>query len=166
MEDHPKTTKNDYKFLKIAISLGYRNLGSTWPNPSVGCVIVKNNHIVGVGNTAYQGRPHAEKIALDQAKSNAIDSTVYLTLEPCSHFGKTNPCTSELIKAKVKRVVCPLKDPNPRVNGKGFELLRKNGIEVDNSPLLLKELKDLNEGFITSIEKRSEERRVGKECER
>ena len=154
MEDHPKTTKNDYKFLKIAISLGYRNLGSTWPNPSVGCVIVKNNHIVGVGNTACKGRPHAEKIALDQAKSNAIDSTVYLTLEPCSHFGKTNPCTSELIKAKVKRVVCPLKDPNPRVNGKGFELLRKNGIEVDNSPLLLKELKDLNEGFITSIEKK------------
>ena len=154
MEDHPKTSKIDYRFLKFAISLGYRNLGSTWPNPSVGCVIVKNNHIVGVGNTAYKGRPHAEKIALDQAKSNAIDSTVYLTLEPCSHFGKTNPCTSELIKAKVKRVVCPLKDPDPRVNGKGFELLRKNGIEVDNSPLLLKELKDLNEGFITSIEKK------------
>ena len=154
MKDHQKTTKIDYRFLKIAISLGYRNLGATWPNPSVGCVIVKNNHIVGVGNTAYKGRPHAEKIALDQAKSNAIDSTVYLTLEPCSHFGKTNPCTSELIKAKVKRVVCPLKDPNPRVNGKGFELLRKNGIEVDNSPLLLKELKDLNEGFITSIEKK------------
>ena len=154
MEDHPKSTKNDYKFLKIAISLGYRNMASTRPNPSVGCLIVKNNHIVGVGNTACKGRPHAEKIALDQAKSNAIDSTVYLTLEPCSHFGKTNPCTSELIKAKVKRVVCPLKDPNPRVNGKGFELLRKNGIEVDNSPLLLKELKDLNEGFITSIEKK------------
>ena len=154
MEDHPKTTKTDYRFLKIAISLGYRNLGSTWPNPSVGCVIVKNNHIVGIGNTAYRGRPHAEKIALDQAKSNAIDSTVYLTLEPCSHVGKTNPCTSKLIKAKVKRVVCPLKDPNPSVNGKGFELLRKNGIEVDNSPLLLKELKELNEGFITSIEKK------------
>ena len=154
MEDHPKTTKTDYRFLKIAISLGYRNLGSTWPNPSVGCVIVKNNHIVGIGNTAYRGRPHAEKIALDQAKSNAIDSTVYLTLEPCSHVGKTNPCTSKLIKAKVKRVVCPLKDPNPSVNGKGFELLKKNGIEVDNSPLLLKELKELNEGFITSIEKK------------
>jgi len=154
MQDHQKTTKIDYRFLKIAISLGYRNLGSTWPNPSVGCVIVKNNHIIGVGNTAYKGRPHAEKIALDQAKSNAIDSTVYLTLEPCSHFGKTNPCTSELIKAKVKRVVCPLKDPNPKVNGKGFELLRKHGIVVDNSPILLKELKDLNEGFITSIEKK------------
>ena len=154
MQDHQKTKKIDYRFLKIAISLGYRNLGSTWPNPSVGCVIVKNNHIIGVGNTAYKGRPHAEKIALDQAKSNAIDSTVYLTLEPCSHFGKTNPCTSELIKAKVKRVVCPLKDPNPKVNGKGFELLRKHGIVVDNSPILLKELKDLNEGFITSIEKK------------
>ena len=154
MKDHQKTTKIDYRFLKIAISLGYRNLGATWPNPSVGCVIVKNNHIVGVGNTAYKGRPHAEKIALDQAKSNATDSTVYLTLEPCSHFGKTNPCTSELIKAKVKRVVCPLKDPNPRVNGKGFELLRSHGIVVDNSPLLLKEIKELNEGFITSIEKK------------
>ena len=73
-----KTSKIDYRFLKFAISLGYRNLGSTWPNPSVGCVIVKNNHIVGVGY-CIQGRPHAEKIALDQAKSNAIDSTVYLT---------------------------------------------------------------------------------------
>jgi len=154
MKDHQKTTKIDYRFLKIAISLGYRNLGTTWPNPSVGCVIVKNNHIVGVGNTACKGRPHAEKIALEQAKSNATDSTVYLTLEPCSHFGKTNPCTSELIKAKVKRVVCPLKDPNPRVNGKGFELLRSHGIVVDNTPLLLKEIKELNEGFITSIEKK------------
>ena len=154
MKDHQKTTKIDFRFMKIAISLGYRNLGATWPNPSVGCVIVKNNHIIGVGNTAHKGRPHAEKIALEQAKSNATDSTVYLTLEPCSHFGKTNPCASELIKAKVKRVVCPLNDPDPRVNGKGFELLKKNGIEVDNSPLLLKELKDLNEGFITSIKKK------------
>ena len=140
--------------MKTAISLGYRSIGHTWPNPSVGCVIVKNNHIVGTGNTALSGRPHAEKIALDQAKSEALDSTVYVTLEPCSHFGKTAPCTSELIKAKVRRVVCPLKDPNPRVNGKGFETLRRYGVVVDNSPILLKELKKLNQGFITSIEKK------------
>ena len=154
MDNQEKNTKNDFRFLKTAISLGYRSIGQTWPNPSVGCVIVKNQHIVGTGNTAVGGRPHAEKIALDQAKSEALDSTVYVTLEPCSHFGKTAPCTTQLIKAKVKRVVCPLKDPNPRVNGKGFEILRKNGIIVDNSPILLKEIKNLNQGFITSIEKK------------
>ena len=149
-----QNTKNDLRFLKTAISLGYRSIGHTWPNPSVGCVIVKNNHIIGTGNTAIKGRPHAEKIALDQAKSEALNSTVYVTLEPCSHFGQTAPCTTELIKAKVKRVVCPLKDPNPRVNGKGFEILRRNGIIVDNSPILLKEIKNLNKGFITSVEKK------------
>ena len=154
MDNQEKNTKNDFRFLKTAISLGYRSIGQTWPNPSVGCVIVKNQHIVGTGNTAFKGRPHAEKIALEQAKSEALDSTVYVTLEPCSHFGKTAPCTTQLIKAKVKRVVCPLKDPNPRVNGKGFEILRKNGIIVDNSPILLKEIKNLNQGFITSIEKK------------
>ena len=154
MDNQEKNTKNDFRFLKTAISLGYRSIGQTWPNPSVGCVIVKNKHIVGTGNTAFRGRPHAEKIALDQAKSEALDSTVYVTLEPCSHFGNTAPCTTQLIKAKVKRVVCPLKDPNPRVNGKGFEILRKNGIIVDNSPILLKEIKNLNQGFITSIEKK------------
>ena len=154
MDNQEKNTKNDFRFLKTAISLGYRSIGQTWPNPSVGCVIVKNQHIIGTGNTAVKGRPHAEKIALDQAKSEALDSTVYVTLEPCSHFGKTAPCTTQLIKAKVKRVVCPLKDPNPRVNGKGFEILRKNGIIVDNSPILLKEIKNLNQGFITSIEKK------------
>ena len=154
MENQNKNTKNDLRFLKTAISLGYRSIGHTWPNPSVGCVIVKNNRIIGTGNTAITGRPHAEKIALDQAKSEALNSTVYVTLEPCSHFGKTAPCTTELIKAKVKRVVCPLKDPDPRVNGKGFEILRSNGIIVDNSPILLKEIKNLNKGFITSVEKK------------
>ena len=154
MDNQEKNKKNDFRFLKTAISLGYRSIGQTWPNPSVGCVIVKNQHIVGTGNTAVKGRPHAEKIALDQAKSEALNSTVYVTLEPCSHVGKTAPCTTQLIKAKVKRVVCPLKDPNPRVNGKGFEILRKNGIIVDNSPILLKEIKNLNQGFITSIEKK------------
>ncbi len=154
MENQEKNTNTDYRFLKIAISLGYRSLGHTWPNPTVGCVIVKNNHIVGTGNTAIGGRPHAERVALDQAKSDSVNSTVYVTLEPCSHFGRTTPCTTELIKAKVKRVVCPLKDPDPRINGKGFEILRKNGIIVDNSPILLNEIKKLNQGFITSVEKR------------
>ncbi|MFL2802491.1 MAG: bifunctional diaminohydroxyphosphoribosylaminopyrimidine deaminase/5-amino-6-(5-phosphoribosylamino)uracil reductase RibD [Paracoccaceae bacterium] len=154
MENLEINAKKDYRYLKTAISLGYRSIGHTWPNPSVGCVIVKNNHIVGTGSTAFRGRPHAEKIALDQAKSEAFNSTVYVTLEPCSHFGKTDPCTTELIKAKVSRVVCPLKDPDPRVNGKGFEILRKHGIIVDNSPILFREIKDLNQGFIKSIEEK------------
>ncbi len=153
MENQANNKKTDYRFLKTAISLGYRSIGHTWPNPSVGCVIVKNNHIVGTGSTAIRGRPHAEKVALDQAKFDAVDSTVYVTLEPCCHFGKTTPCTTELIQAKVKRVVCPLKDPNPKVNGKGFDTLRKNGIIVDNSPILLKEIRKLNQNFITSVEK-------------
>ena len=76
MENQNKNTKNDLRFLKTAISLGYRSIGHTWPNPSVGCVIVKNNRIIGTGNTAITGRPHAEKIALDQAKSEALNSTV------------------------------------------------------------------------------------------
>lgn len=154
MNNQKNKIKSDYRYLKTAIALGYRNLGHTWPNPSVGCVVVKNNHIVGIGNTALKGRPHAEKIALDQAKSDAINSTVYTTLEPCSHFGKTSPCTNELIKSKVKKVVCPMRDPDPRVNGKGFEFLRANGVEVDSSPILLNELRKLNEGFISSIEKK------------
>ncbi len=154
MKNKEETFKEDYRYLKTAISLGYRNIGHTWPNPSVGCVIVKNNHILGTGHTCLKGRPHAENVALDQAKSDALNSTVYVTLEPCSHFGETDPCALQLVKAKVKRVVCPLKDPNPKVNGKGFEFLKKNGIVVDNSPILLNEIKKLNEGFITFIEKK------------
>ena len=154
MSNQKETFKIDYRYLKIATSLGYRNIGYTWPNPSVGCVIVKNNHIVGTGSTGIKGRPHAEKLALEEAKSDALDSTVYTTLEPCSHFGKTNPCALELVKAKVRRLVCPLKDPDPRVSGRGFELLRNNGIIVDNSSILVKEISELNEGFFTLIEKK------------
>ena len=154
MSSNQELDKKDFRYLKTAISLGKRNLGQTWPNPSVGCVIVKNNHIIGMGTTAFGGRPHAETIALKQAKAEAKNSTMYVTLEPCSHFGKTNPCIIEIIKAKINRLVCPLKDPNPEVNGSGFKLLKKNGIIVDNSPILLKEIRELNEGFISLIEKK------------
>ena len=154
MSSNQEFGNKDFRYLKTAISLGKRNIGQTWPNPSVGCVIVKNNHIIGTGTTAFGGRPHAETIALKQAKADAKDSTMYVTLEPCSHFGKTNPCIIEIIKAKINRLVCPLKDPNPEVNGSGFKLLEKNGIIVDNSPILYKEIRELNEGFISLIEKK------------
>ena len=104
MEDHPKTTKTDYRFLKIAISLGYRNLGSTWPNPSVGCIVVSNisnkskSEIVGRGWTQPGGRPHAETVALRQAGDKAHNSTIFVTLEPCCHTGETPPCIKEIIR--------------------------------------------------------------------
>ena len=101
--------------MKTAISLGYRSIGQTWPNPSVGCVIVKNQHIVGTGNTAVKGRPHAEKIALDQAKSEALDSTVYVTLEPCVM------CAGASYWTRIGRIVVGAKDLK-----KGFSTNTKN----------------------------------------
>ena len=116
--------------MALAISLGRRNLGQTSPNPSVGCVLVKNDVIVGRGYTAPGGRPHAETQALKQAGSLANGSTAYITLEPCSHEGKTPPCAQALVEAGVKRAVIATIDPDKRVNGKGISILEAAGIEV------------------------------------
>jgi len=116
--------------MALAISLGRRNLGQTSPNPSVGCVIVKNDVIVGRGYTAPSGRPHAETLALKQAGSAAKGATAYITLEPCSHEGKTPPCAHALVKAGIKRAVIAAIDPDMRVNGKGISILEAAGIEV------------------------------------
>ena len=116
--------------MALAISLGRRNLGQTSPNPSVGCVLVKNDVIVGRGYTAPGGRPHAETQALKQAGSVANGSTAYITLEPCSHEGKTPPCAQALVEAGVKRAVIATIDPDKRVNGKGISILEAAGIEV------------------------------------
>jgi diaminohydroxyphosphoribosylaminopyrimidine deaminase/5-amino-6-(5-phosphoribosylamino)uracil reductase len=121
--------------MNMAIDMAKRELGQTWPNPSVGCVIVQGvdgeTHVVGRGVTSAGGRPHAEVNALAMAGKAASGSTVFVTLEPCSHHGKTPPCAEALIEAKVARVVCAVQDPNPEVSGKGFELLRNAGIEVE-----------------------------------
>lgn len=116
--------------MALAISLGRRNLGQTSPNPSVGCVIVKNDVIIGRGYTAPNGRPHAETQALEQAGSAAKGATAYITLEPCSHEGKTPPCAHALVKAGIKRAVIAAIDPDIRVNGKGISILEAAGIEV------------------------------------
>ncbi len=142
------TMETDVRYLKLAISLGYRSLGQTWPNPPVGCVLVKRNRIVGTGYTGLKGRPHAETNALKEAGKLANGATAFVTLEPCSHYGQTPPCAWELIKANVKRVVCPLEDPNPRVSGNGFKLLKEHGIIVDKVPFLIKEARELAEGFL------------------
>jgi diaminohydroxyphosphoribosylaminopyrimidine deaminase / 5-amino-6-(5-phosphoribosylamino)uracil reductase len=122
---------DDARFMALAFTLGRRGLGNTWPNPAVGAVIVKDGIIVGRGWTQAGGRPHAEVEALRHAKKAAQGATMYVTLEPCSHQGKTPPCADAIVKAGIARVVSALEDPNPEVAGKGHERLRVKGITVD-----------------------------------
>ena len=113
----------DEKWMRVALSLSRRNKGATWPNPHVGCLIVKDEQVIGRGWTAKSGRPHAETQALLQAGENANGSTAYVTLEPCAHIGHTKPCSEALINAKVKRVVVSTRDLDPRVSGAGITML-------------------------------------------
>jgi diaminohydroxyphosphoribosylaminopyrimidine deaminase / 5-amino-6-(5-phosphoribosylamino)uracil reductase len=122
---------DDARFMQLAFTLGRRGLGNTWPNPAVGAVIVKDGVIVGRGWTQPGGRPHAEVEALRQAKKAAQGATMYVTLEPCSHQGKTPPCADAIAKAGIARVVSALEDPNPEVAGQGHARLREKGITVD-----------------------------------
>ncbi len=123
--------ETDKRYMALALSLGRRSQGQTWPNPSVGCVIVRDGRIVGRGWTQPGGRPHAETEALAQAGSAAKGATAYVSLEPCAHHGKTPPCAQALIDAGVTRVVSAIEDSDPRVAGQGFEMLRSAGIEVE-----------------------------------
>lgn len=120
----------DTRYMALALSLGRRGLGHVWPNPAVGCVIVKDGRIVGRGWTQPGGRPHAEVVALAQAGEAARGATAYVTFEPCAHHGKTPPCADALVAAGIARVVVALIDPDPRVNGQGIALLRGAGVEV------------------------------------
>ncbi len=117
--------------MQLALSLARRGLGQVWPNPAVGCVLVRDGVIVGRGWTQPSGRPHAERMALDQAGEAARGATAYVTLEPCAHHGKTPPCAEGLIAAGVVRVVSALTDPDPRVSGRGHAMLRAAGVQVD-----------------------------------
>lgn len=122
---------SDDKYMQHALALAKRGQYTCSPNPMVGCVIVKNDKIIGEGWHKCAGKPHAEIKALNQAKEKASGATVYVTLEPCCHFGKTPPCTQALIKAKVARVVAACLDPNAKVSGKGIRELQEAGIQVD-----------------------------------
>src|SRR5277367_6925287 len=117
--------------MELALSLGRRGLGRTWPNPAVGAVVVKDGVILGRGWTQPGGRPHAEPEALRQAGEAARGATLYATLEPCSHVGKSPPCVDAIIAAGIKRVVSAIEDPNPEVAGQGHARLRAAGIAVD-----------------------------------
>jgi diaminohydroxyphosphoribosylaminopyrimidine deaminase/5-amino-6-(5-phosphoribosylamino)uracil reductase len=124
------TAEDDRRHMRHALTLGMRGLGSVWPNPSVGCVIVQGDRIAGRGWTQPGGRPHAEVVALRQAGPLARGATAYVTLEPCSHHGQTPPCADALIAAGVARVAVALVDPDPRVSGRGLAALRNAGIAV------------------------------------
>lgn len=124
-------TETDADFMAAALSLAARNIGDCWPNPSVGCVLVKDGVVVGRGWTQSGGRPHAETQALLRAGPAAHGATAYVTLEPCSHHGKTPPCADALIAAGVARVVSAVGDPDPRVAGGGLAKLRAAGIAVE-----------------------------------
>jgi diaminohydroxyphosphoribosylaminopyrimidine deaminase/5-amino-6-(5-phosphoribosylamino)uracil reductase len=125
----------DRRFMQMALLLGRRGQGRTWPNPAVGAVVVKDGVIVGRGWTQPGGRPHAEPEALRRAGAAARGATLYVTLEPCSHFGKSPPCADAILAAEIARVVAAIEDPNPEVAGKGFARLRAAGIAVDTGLL-------------------------------
>ncbi len=120
----------DLRWMEAALNLGSRSLGLTAPNPAVGAILVKDGAVVGRGATAPGGRPHAERIAIDQAGEAARGATLYVTLEPCSHFGVSPPCVDAIIAAGVARVVSAMEDPNPLVGGEGHARLRAAGIDV------------------------------------
>jgi len=136
----------DKQYMRIAINLALNKKGLTGLNPPVGCVIVKNNKIISCGSTNINGRPHAETIALKKNRKENIGSTVYLTLEPCSHYGKTPPCTNALIKAKVKKVIYSIKDKDIRSFNKSKNILRSNKI-LTKSGLLNNEVKILYKSY-------------------
>jgi diaminohydroxyphosphoribosylaminopyrimidine deaminase/5-amino-6-(5-phosphoribosylamino)uracil reductase len=141
--------KKDQFFIDFALNISKKNIGITKNNPSVGCVLVKNDIIISTGITGENGIPHAENIAISKAGKNASGSTAYITLEPCSHFGKTSPCADLIIKSKISRVVIAAQDPDKRVNGNGIKKLQEAGIEVLVG-ILEEKAKKINQGFFTA----------------
>lgn len=141
----------DEKWMSLAIELAQNGLYTTHPNPRVGCVIVKDDQVVGQGFHFRAGEPHAEVHALKDAGEQAKGATAYVTLEPCSHFGRTPPCCDALIKAGVSRVVAAMTDPNPEVAGRGLQRIEEAGISVV-SGILEDEARDLNPGFLKRME--------------
>lgn len=140
----------DESFMRTALALADKVKGTTVPNPAVGAVVVADGSVVGSGATAPAGGPHAEKTALRKAGACARGATLYVTLEPCCHHGRTPPCVETIVRSGVRRVVAASRDPNPLVCGKGFGLLRKHGVEV-NVGLLRAEATAINEDFFWSI---------------
>src|SRR5580700_10227495 len=146
----PESAADDLNHMRAALALAHRGLGTTWPNPSVGCVLVRDGRVIGRGYTGSGGRPHAEPTALSIAGEAARGATAYVTLEPCCHWGQTPPCTDALIQAGVARVVIATLDPDKRVNSRGVAQLREAGIAVEHG-LLEAEARWDQEGFFRRV---------------
>ncbi len=142
--------EDDLAHMRAALAVASRGLGNTWPNPAVGCVLVKDGRVIARGWTQPGGRPHAETQALDRAGQAARGATAYVTLEPCSHHGRTAPCCDALIQAGITRVVCAMRDPDSRVDGRGFARLRSAGIAVEEG-LLGAEARRAQAGFLRRV---------------
>lgn len=140
----------DIKFMERALELAEKGIGYTNPNPLVGAVIVKDGNIIGEGYHEFFGGPHAEINAFKNAAEDVSGATMYVTLEPCSHYGKTPPCAEAIVKKGIKKVVVAQKDPNPQVSGRGIKILRDNGIEVITG-VLEDRSRSLNEIFLKYI---------------
>lgn len=140
----------DQIWMKSAIALAEKGQYSTRPNPNVGCVIVKNNQIVGEGFHPRAGQSHAEVFALREAGENARGATAYVTLEPCAHYGRTPPCAKGLVEAGIAKVVVACSDPNPLVSGKGIDILRQAGVEVEVG-ICEQQAQQLNKGFLKAM---------------
>lgn len=140
----------DLRFMDMALRLGERGLGRAWPNPAVGCVVVRDGAVVGRGWTQDGGRPHAETEALRRAGEAAKGATAYVTLEPCAHHGRTGPCAEALAAAGVARVVAAIEDPDPRVSGAGLDQLRREGVAVE-SGIRAAEAAEANAGFLKRV---------------
>jgi len=145
--------RNHEYFMNLAMDLALKAKGRTSPNPMVGALVVKNGRIIGKGYHEKAGSPHAEIIALDEAAAKAKGAILYVTLEPCTHFGKTPPCVDRIIKSRVKEVIVGMVDPNPLNNGRGIKILRQHKIKVQVG-FLENELSRINEAFIKYITKR------------
>jgi diaminohydroxyphosphoribosylaminopyrimidine deaminase/5-amino-6-(5-phosphoribosylamino)uracil reductase len=145
-KDQQAFSVSDHEYMTRALRLAEQGLYTAHPNPRVGCVVVRDGAVVGEGWHARAGEAHAEIAALEQAGEQSLGATVYVTLEPCSHQGRTPPCAEALIQAGVARVVCALQDPNPQVNGEGIRRLREAGVRVE-SGLRAGEAERINPGF-------------------
>lgn len=140
----------DRRFMDAALAQAFAALGSTAPNPAVGCVLVKDGRLLAAAATAPGGRPHAERLALDRAGEAARGATAYVSLEPCAHHGATPPCAEALAEAGIGRVVIACRDPFPKVDGRGMEILKAAGVTVETG-LREEAARALNAGFFTRL---------------
>ena len=148
-----KFTSKDKDYMKLAIDIARARKGLTGENPSVGCLIVKNDKIISIGQTGFNGRPHAEFNAITNSLEQLSGSKMYVTLEPCNHYGKTPPCTNSIIKSGINEIIYGIDDIDKKVKGKSFKIFSNKNIKVKKG-LLKTEVKDLYDSYIVNRNKK------------